>query len=171
MTSTTWYADKWELIGEADADGTSGQDRESYADTSEHEATIARLRAEMAAVQEERDKAQKALGDFRTLVRGKVIEEADARGWCSEVDEWLGSLGLEERNSTYGLPTGRYAVVTLSNNRIAVLRDDDEIPWRIYDGTNGRPVDGWRSFKFVADRKVAVIFEGDDDDEWDPDNY
>jgi hypothetical protein len=43
------------------------------------------------------EKAERDLENFRVLVRDRLIEEAVARDWCSEADEWLESLGLEPR--------------------------------------------------------------------------
>ena len=97
------------------------------------------------------------LNAFKDEVRDAVILEADRQGWCHRIDEWLEELGLEPRDLSCGLPTGRYAVVRLQDGEHAVRIDTDREPWKT---TNGN----WLSFERIADALDTIIFEGLDSD-------
>jgi len=72
--------------------GTPGGEALGDALVADQRLTEAQARAE---------RAERELEAFRDKVRTRLIEEADARGWCSEADDWLEDLGLEGRLHDY----------------------------------------------------------------------
>jgi hypothetical protein len=127
-------------------------------------AEILRLEEEVRRQAQAVTRAEEKLEAFRTEVRDAVIEEAEDRGWCEEVDNWLEKLGLEPRYSTYDLPTHRYAVVALTDGRIAVLEDTDwreGCPWVAYSLQDASR--GWLSFEAVNDLYSRTLFLGDEE--------
>jgi hypothetical protein len=102
--------------------------------------------------------AEKALEAFKDKVRTAVIEEAEEQGWCGEVDRWLGDLGLATRWPS-DFPRNQHAVVKLSGGRIAIRKDDDSEPWRIYH--DGADIGGWHSDATVSRQFDGVLHEGD----------
>lgn len=126
---------------------------------------LAKLQAEIEALRVESDRkgrslvaAQAELRNFRETVRDAVIREAEGRGWCSAVDDWLEELGLERRDSTYGMPSTHGSVISLNGGGIAILKDTDSVPWQEYD--SGLNSIGWRSFYDLKDRFNGMLFEG-----------
>jgi hypothetical protein len=121
-----------------------------------HEAQSVADRAQRRA-----DRAEGALADFKAAVHRAVVEEAEARGWCSKADEWLEALGLPNRY--YGLPTCPHAVLILHDGSVAMLIDADSTPWRVRDSSGSLY---WWSFSAVAAVGVEyVMSEGNENDD------
>lgn len=99
------------------------------------------------------DAAEKALDEFKNLVRDRVIQEAEDRGWCDEVDNWLDDLGLPNRHGD--MPTDSFAVVRLKNDKIYVLADNSSKPWY------NQPGNEWITFADAQKVGLAeVIYDG-----------
>jgi len=86
---------------------------------------------------------EEALAQFKALVAASVTKEAVKRGWCSEVDEWLATIGLERTKVT------RKVTVTIPSFELEVETwDGEEVgDGRLRDlalGALGIPDDGTR---------------------------
>lgn len=115
--------------------------------------------------------AEAALAGFRAKVRDAVIAEAEKQGWCDRTDEWLTELGLEPRvtdaGDNYGLPIYRNSVVRLRNGNIAILADDDSMPWNIRDQNGEHLI--WSNFRDIGragDFTTIYISDGDEVKPW-----
>lgn len=101
------------------------------------------------------DVAEKALADFRELVRRSVIAEAAERDWCGEVDGWLDTLGLGTVLPE-DFPRDRHAVVLLTDGRVAIRKDDDDEPWRVYEASGN--VSYINGDSWCSDRQVGALY-------------
>lgn len=79
------------------------------------------------------ESAEKALAAFRERVREAVIDEAEEREWCDEVDDWLERLGLEPRDNR-AADAEQGSVALLTDGRIAIKKDGDSQGWRVFRG-------------------------------------
>lgn len=122
---------------------------------------------ELERARQEAQRERDALTSYKDFVRSKVIEEADEQGWCDRTDSWLEELGLEPRNYWGDLPRNMHAVVELTGNRIAMLKDHDNRPWYVTGIGSYEGQTGWWSGKDISDEYVRTLNEGDEGDTWD----
>jgi len=82
------------------------------------------MEQEISRLRERAERAERELEAFRDKVRTRVIEEADARGWCSEADDWLEDLGLEGRSRDFTVYVTASVTIPLAFSRTARNEDD-----------------------------------------------